>query len=108
MKNRTESIRVVLWLIVMLRKKPPSNMNTQIIQELEEQSHAASKKLRLATEQMWPEGTAVRVMLSAVQKNPSPGVVVGCHAGELCVRLDKPNRRGYGTVKHVHWRKVCA
>ena len=83
-------------------------MDTNKIAELERRKNDAGKKLQGALEQKWPKGSAVAVMLSAVQKVPSAGVVVGCYDGALRVRLIKPNPRGYHTVKSVYWRNVCA
>lgn len=77
--------------------------------QLEAAANEATAAFRNALFEHFPAGSTVRVMLSAVQKNPSRGTVVGCWGdGRLGVRLETRNRRGDHTVKHVHWKNIIS
>lgn len=75
--------------------------------DLEAAANAATRAFREGLFACFPTGAHVRVLLSAVQKNPSAGTVTGCYGdGRVAVKLMRTNRRGHHTVKHVHWRNV--
>lgn len=81
-------------------------MNT--LKSLEEKRRAASQKLEQAMLSRHPLDSAVRVYLNPNQYRPSLGDVIAAHGsdGTYRVRLRTINRRGYRTVKGVHWSKV--
>lgn len=84
------------------------NMSTQKqnISLLEREVSAATKRLVAACSELWPEGTEISFWYSQRARNCTIGTVVAHHGSRIGVRLNKLNRRGYQTVKYIHWSKI--
>lgn len=81
-------------------------MTVAHIAQLNQDRRLAEQELQRALEQAWPVGASVLVMLSSVQKRPTIAIVEGHSPDHVRVRLTKPRRRGYGTVKRIWYPKM--
>ena len=62
----------------------------------------AEKRLEKAMLKIWPEESTVQFMIAHNQKLPSTGLVMGCNAPYLRVKMDTDR----GAVKDVHFDSI--
>lgn len=82
----------------------PTNVD---LLRLEQRRQAAYNAVMDALSQRWTMGQKVGAFLSGSQIKPSVCTIISTHGdGRVSVRLEKPDRRGYHTIKQVHWTRI--
>lgn len=78
------------------------------LQKAEIKKKLAAHAFREELSRAYPVGLVVNAYLRHGQFHPTEGTVIATSCeGRISVRLLSTNRRGYNTIKRVHWSKVC-
>jgi hypothetical protein len=84
-------------------------MNTSKLRSLESAVRIAQQIFANAIISRWPAGSPIQCRLSSGQLRATHATVLHASGdGRITVRLDTKNRRGYQTIKHVHWTNVIS